>query len=1471
MSKHSGKSRAGKVLGLVGAIAGGFYAGALFGVGTTATMGAIYGLSLGTTIASAFFADKSSTTASSFDAKMNDVSQEARIPLVYGTRKIGGLQSYHEADVDDKKLTKDVILGEGQFTSCRAITANNYMCKVTNANGYVFGLENTKYSDARVAIWNHTLYLFCNGTTEKIALSKTSDLEDDQSNDYNCYLAKLYNYIEGINYDNDLATNGWKVVDPVLADDQPHNLSNTTGGKNGIACYNSAVYFSEGSYETGNSTVAFYDGSQSAPSYYEKTGAYPNMAYLHAVLRYTDKLGSGNPVLNCIVQGRKVYDTRTGTWGYSENPAMIVRDYLLNKTFGSGYFISEDVLDEDSFKEVANYCDETVTRLDSQGRSIYEKRYTMNLVLTEKETYLEHIQQMLACFAGFLVFSNGQVSLRVEKAESAVYAFNDDNIVKDSITYKALSSTDSPNRLVMKYVEPVLNWTSTSALVEDLADQQPSPVGRGKIVSKDVELIGVTSQSQASRLGKMYRDIVRLCPLTVSFKTAMQAMHLEPGDIVTFSHSVVLDGVQKDLFTNMPLRIVEMQDDNGEFTLTCKQYNASIYDDALGGNLQTHSYSTQVKLTDLLPVAVPQVENLDVATIYRQYLNGQTGYDLVVTYDLPDGYSLETGLVYYKTNGTSGENAGVISEDVAGDEIGWTADWTYAGDSSNKVTIPQVTIGDTYKVMVIARNKNGDTSSEANAATATITIAAKETVPNTPQNFAYDFSSSFSFSWDYVTNSDVDFYELRLDENAGTTGDNLLGRSTTNSITVTLKNRTDTVYLYAHNKTYKYSYPATLTYNVPKLDAPTITADLLLNSANITIGAMPSTANSINLYITGENYAKEFNITNTVYNFTGDPNIYDVTAAYVDIFGEGYVSQAIQVVINATIDPKYLADESITLAKVDSDIQTAVDNANNSVPRLDTIDTSIDGINKSIVSINETTDSISQTVASNKTTQDGVNSTVSNEISQIQQTATSLASTVQSNKTSQDSTNSTVSDAISQIKQTASSLTATVQSNKTSQDSTNATVSDEISQIQQTATSLSATVQENKTNQDTTNSTLTSQISANAISISSVVSNLNNTDTSASAYSAIAQLATDIALRVKENDVINQINISTEGITINGAMIHITGDTVFDDNVIVESMIKAGAVSADKLAAETITLGDNTVNGFVGGAVTLDSSGLKTTCSNGSYVKHDGNGITFFDSNGNSFAGIGRFCTGVASDGNTVTFNNAWDITPSVFLFPTSLQTNSTDYASTNIYQQVMATDISKYGFKVICRSIMKSGSGSSVAVNNQFANWSGKAANSGGATYSKTITFPSSATTFNGSVTISCTSKYTAKVGGNNYLPAVSGETYADIQWGVDGNVIESMHQVLYVFGADPNGASNSINISKSISLSNNTNVTVTVRFRGGYSGDGSGDLSTPDYSSGNAIFNSYSVNTSQDTVIATGKAGFIAVDANAVPYTIS
>lgn len=124
------------------------------------------------------------------------------------------------------------------------------------------------------------------------------------------------------------------------------------------------------------------------------------------------------------------------------------------------------------------------------------------------------------------------------------------------------------------------------------------------------------------------------------------------------------------------------------------------------------------------------------------------------------------------------------------------------------------------------------------------------------------------------------------------------------------------------------------------------------------------------------------------------------------------------------------------------------------------------------------------------------------------------------------------------------------------------------------------------------NQTINSAIQQNADSITQVVTELNK-DPDKCNYSSISMLQDDILLTVKKDGVINAINVSTEGIVIDGNKVHITGDTVFDNNVIVGGMIAADSIALEHLKANSVSSAKIRANAITAdkiaaGAVTAD-------------------------------------------------------------------------------------------------------------------------------------------------------------------------------------------------------------------------------------------------------------------------------------------
>lgn len=80
------------------------------------------------------------------------------------------------------------------------------------------------------------------------------------------------------------------------------------------------------------------------------------IAYLYVRLTFdADTFPNGVPEITTVVKGKKVYDPRTNTTVWSDNPALCLRDYLTSTSYGLGEVTAN--VDDDLISTAANVCD----------------------------------------------------------------------------------------------------------------------------------------------------------------------------------------------------------------------------------------------------------------------------------------------------------------------------------------------------------------------------------------------------------------------------------------------------------------------------------------------------------------------------------------------------------------------------------------------------------------------------------------------------------------------------------------------------------------------------------------------------------------------------------------------------------------------------------------------------------------------------------------------------------------------------------------------------------------------------------------------------------------------------------------------------------------------------------------------------------------------------------------------------------
>lgn len=345
--------------------------------------------------------------------------------------------------------------------------------------------------------------------------------------------------------------------------------------------------------------------------------------------------------------------------------------------------------------------------------------------------------------------------------------------------------------------------------------------------------------------------------------------------------------------------------------------NATIISDVLLGanyevRVQAINELGQLTTGVTKSIAIPKmqtpedVQNLRVLSRYNQTADKSVYYDLQVLFDPPSNpANFDVAEVWYLLKSKSGKP-------VPGQE------WQYAGSSNSQVIIKSLGPGEEYRIKAISVDRFGNRAETAQMVD--VIVKPMDAIPDMPSNFGITFGRNATASWDEVLNADVDYYELRTDNNPGKDTNALLARVKGTSAVLTLTKRADAVYLYARSTLGKYSTAATYEYNVPQLAAPELVVKSQLGGFNLYFSTKPAQAYAIRCHVIGDERTDDFETTSTMLTYSNSAGIYRIRCSFVDVFGDGLVNEK-QVVIKTQIDASLLDLESLGLNKVDERIK----------------------------------------------------------------------------------------------------------------------------------------------------------------------------------------------------------------------------------------------------------------------------------------------------------------------------------------------------------------------------------------------------------------------------------------------------------------------------------------------------------------------------------------------------------------------
>lgn len=152
------------------------------------------------------------------------------------------------------------------------------------------------------------------------------------------------------------------------------------------------------------------------------------IAYAYVRLKWDKerkKFPNGVPNISAVIKGKKVYDPRSGTTAWSDNPALCLADYMTDTKFGLGEtYLS---MDSSTLVSSANTCDELVNL--SEGGD--QKRFTCNGVVDTASSIKSNAEAMLGSMAGRVSLSGGKYFIQASKYIAPTVELDESVIVGD--------------------------------------------------------------------------------------------------------------------------------------------------------------------------------------------------------------------------------------------------------------------------------------------------------------------------------------------------------------------------------------------------------------------------------------------------------------------------------------------------------------------------------------------------------------------------------------------------------------------------------------------------------------------------------------------------------------------------------------------------------------------------------------------------------------------------------------------------------------------------------------------------------------------------------------------------------------------------------------------------------------------------------------------------------------------------------
>jgi len=450
------------------------------------------------------------------------------------------------------------------------------------------------------------------------------------------------------------------------------------------------------------------------------------IAYIYARINFDiDAFPNGIPTISALIEGKKVYDPRTASTAFSANPALCIRDYLTETTYGVGASASE--INDTAFTAAANACDENVTLAGGGTENRYEFHGTMQASNSPKKI----LEEMVTSCGGFISYVNGKFSIKVAEYDAPSITLTEDNIIDQIGMQTRRSKRDNFNAVKGIFAPSSTNYiaadypaiTSSTFETEDGSERR----------FLNYNLPYTTSSKMAQRLAKiaLFRNRQQV---TLQLVCDMTAFDLSVGDNVNVT--IARFGFNQKVFQVVEWNLTIKSDENGApiqaVHLFLRENNSAVYDwDAEEADF----LQDNTDLPDPFDITAPTLTLSDTVQLFNQKAVSVLIADVASTSAYANQFEVETK----KSTESTYISLGV--------------------SSSTRFEFVDVEDGATYDVRARIISALGVKSAFTSAQRV---IVGKAAAPADITNFSVNIVSNQAYlAWDAVADADLSHYIIR--------------------------------------------------------------------------------------------------------------------------------------------------------------------------------------------------------------------------------------------------------------------------------------------------------------------------------------------------------------------------------------------------------------------------------------------------------------------------------------------------------------------------------------------------------------------------------------------------------------------------------------------------------------------------------------------------------------------------------------